>query len=145
MKILILFLVFTGFFDCFAQEKPQILVNLAHSDGVSGQIELVQPARLENLLLMQIYNNRQQEGIPGFRVRIFSQSGQTARQNANDTRINFMRRFPEIEAYQEYNNPNFQIFVGDFRTKNEALREMKKIERIFPGAFIAPTIINISK
>ena len=144
MKAVFLFLFFTVFQNCFSQEKPQILVNLARNDGFSGQIELVQPPRMENLLMMQIYNNRQQEGIPGFRVRIFSQSGQAARQNANDTRANFMRRFPEIEAYQEYNNPNFQIFVGDFRTKNEALREMKRIERVFPGAFIAPTIINIS-
>ena len=129
----------------FAQEKPQILVNLAQNDRQSGQIEIVQPVQLENLLMMQIANNRQQEGIPGYRIRIFSLSGQTAKARADETRINFMRSFPEMEAYMEYNNPNFQIFVGDFRTKTDALRETKRIERLYPGAFIVTAIIDISK
>ena len=136
------------FFACtgiFAQGKPQILVNLAQNDRQSGQIELVQPEKLDNLLIMQISNNRQQEGIPGFRILIFSQSGQAAMSRANETRVSFMRSFPEMEAYQQYNNPNFQVFVGDFRTKNEALREMKRIERRFSRAFIVPAIIDISK
>ena len=145
MRIVFLFLFFTSYVSIFAQGTPQILTNLAHDDGRSGKIELVQPERMENLLMMHILNNSQQEGIPGYRIRIFSQSGQAARQNANNTRASFMTRFPEIEAYQEYNIPNFQIFVGDFRTKNEALREMRRIERVFPGVFIAPTIIDISK
>ena len=128
---------------CFAQERPQILTNLARNDGQSGQIELAQPEHMEYLLRMQITNNRIQEGIPGFRIRIFSQSGQTARQRADETRVGFMRNFSGIEAYQEYNMPNFQVFVGDFRTKSEALRVMKTIERRYPGAFIAPAIIVI--
>ena len=125
--------------------KPQILTNLAINDGQSGQIEIIQPEQAENLLKMQIANNRQQKGIPGYRIRIFSGSGQQAEQKANEIRSNFMRFFPEIEAYQVYNTPNFQIFVGDFRTKNEALHAIKKIEKIFPGAFIVSDIINIPK
>ena len=128
-----------------AQEKPQILINLAQNDRQSGQIVVMQPEQLENLLSMQINNNRQQEGIPGYRIRIFSGSGQNALPRANETRTSFNKNFPEMEAYQEYNNPNFQVFVGDFRTKNDALRELKKIQRRFSGAFIVPDIIDISK
>ena len=137
---------FTFFSKCFSQERPQIFSNLAFYDGRGGRVELVQPVQVENLLMMQIHNNKQQEGsIPGFRINIFSASGQAARQNANDTRASFMRRFPEMEAYQEYNNPNFQIWVGDFRTKNQALKELKRVERVYPRAFIAPTFIDITK
>ena len=125
--------------------KPQILVRLEQMEGGNGQIEVIQPVQVENLLRMQIANNRQQKGIPGYRIRIFSQSGQTARQKAEETRRNFMGNFPEIDAYLEYHAPNFLIFVGDFRTKNEALRERKKIERFYPGAFIVSENINISK
>ena len=125
--------------------KPQILINLAQRDDQGGHIELIQPVQVENLLKMQIANNNLQKGIPGYRIRIFSKSGQQAQQKANETRTTFMRSFPHIEAYQEYNTPNFQIFVGDFRTKNEALREKKKIEKTFPGAFIVSEIINIPK
>ena len=125
--------------------KPYIITSLAQSDGYGGHIELIQPVQVENLLKMQIANNYLQKGIPGYRIRIFSQSGQQARQKADETRMTFMKHFPDLEAYQEYNTPNFQIFIGDFRTKNEALREKKKIEKIFPGAFIVSEIINIHK
>jgi hypothetical protein len=126
--------------------KPQILINLAQNDEQTGQIELLgQAAQVENLLKMQIANNHLQKGIPGFRIQIFSQSGQTARQKAEETRLNFMKNFPELEAIWGYNTPNWQVFVGDFRTKNEALREVKKIEKMFPGAFIVSEIINIPK
>ena len=128
-----------------AQNKPQILTNLAQNDGQSGQIEIIQPVHVENLLKMQIANNRLQEGIPGYRIQIFSDSGQTARQKAEDTRRDFMRIFPDIEAYRGYNTPNFKVFVGDFRTKNEALRELKKIVKIYPRAFIISDFIQIEK
>lgn len=123
--------------------KPQILIDLAQNDGQSGQIELIQPPQAEKLLRMQIANNNLQKGIPGYRIHIFSKAGQQARQKADETRMSFMKNFPELEAYQVYNTPNFQIFVGDFRTRNEALREKKKIEKIFPGAFIVSETINI--
>jgi len=123
--------------------RPQILTNLSQRDGAGGQIEIDQSQQIESLLNMQIANNFLQKGIPGFRIQIFSQSGQTARQRADETRASFVRRFPEITVHQEYNAPNFQVFVGDFRTKNDALREMKRIERSFTRAFIVPTIIQI--
>jgi len=125
--------------------KPQILIHLAQSNEQGGKIELIQPVQVENLLKIQIANNNLQKGIPGYRIWIFSSSGQQASQKADETRMTFMRSFPDLEAYKVYNTPNFQIFVGDFRTKNEALRAKKKIERIFPGAFIVSEIINIPK
>ena len=131
----------------FAQEtdaaKPQIFINLAQNDGESGQIEMIQPIQVENLLKMQIANNRLQKKIPGYRIQIFSQSMQTARQKAEEMRRNFMRNFPDIDAYIEHQSPNFKIIVGDFRTKNEALREKKKIEKQYPGAFIISDMIEI--
>jgi len=122
-------------------EKPQVLINLAQRDEESGKIEIIQSAQIENMLQMQIANNRQQDGIPGYRIRIASQRD---RQNADQTRRDFMRRFPEINAYQQWNAPVFHVFVGDFRTKNEALRELKRIERFFQGAFIVSQTIQIS-
>ena len=144
-----LILLISAYAGGIAQEpiadRPQILINLAQSDGQGGQIEIIHPVQVENLLRIQIANNYLQKGIPGYRILIFSQSGQLASQKSNETRMTFMKNFPDLETYQVYNTPNFQIFVGDFRTKNEALREKKKIEKIFPGAFIVSEIINIPK
>ncbi len=125
--------------------KPLIYSELEQTDGATGKIELIQPAQVVNLLKLQIANNKLQKGIQGYRIRIFSQSGQTARQKANDTRSAFMKSFPETEAYMEYNDPNFQILVGDFRTKTEALHQYKKIAKLFPNAFIVSEMIKISQ
>ena len=146
-KIVLLGII-SGLFICVgiaAQEKPQILVNLSQNDGQNGRIEIIQPEQFENMLRMQISNNRLQKGIPGYRIHIFSQSGQTAREKSIQTRAEFMNNFPGIEAYLEYNTPNFQIYAGDFRTKNEAFRELKRIKRSFPRAFIVSATIQISK
>lgn len=144
--LLLLFLVCAGM---TAQEtevsRPQILINLTQNDGQGSQVEIIQPPQVENLLKMQIANNRLQKGIPGYRIRIFSQSGQTARQKAEETRMSFMKNFPEQDALLEYNTPNFQIFVGNYRTRNEALRQMKQIEKMFSGSFIVSEIIHIPK
>ena len=121
--------------------RPQILTSIVQDNGRDGHIEIIQPEQAEHLLKKHIANNRLQKGIPGYRIQIFSQATQTANQRANTTRASAMRSFPHLEAYQKYNNPNWQVFVGDFRTKNEALRELKKIARIFPGAFIVSTTI----
>ena len=126
--------------------KPQTVNYFVQDEVQSGQIEIIQPEQAETLLKMQIANNRLQKGkIPGYRIQIFSQATQTANQKANETRISFMRNFPEMEAEQKYNAPNWQVFVGNFRTKNEALREMKKIGKMFPRAFPVSDFIDISK
>jgi len=124
-------------------DRPQILTNLSHNDGAGGRIEIIQPEQCEDLLKMKIANNYLQKGIPGFRILIFSASGQTARARSIETRQAFMKRYPEMNAYQEYNTPNFQIYVGDFRTKNDALRELKRIERVYPRAYIVAATIQI--
>ena len=128
-----------------ASSKPQIIINLAQDDHQSGKIEIYQPVQIENLLNLQIANNRLQEGIPGHRIQIFSDSKQTAGQKSIEVRMNFMRSFPDIEADRKYDPPNFKIFVGNFRTKSEALRELQKIKKIFPRAFIVNEIIQIEK
>ena len=127
--------------------KPQILIDLTNAEMQpgDGSIELFQVGQIENMLKLYIANNKLQNGIPGYRLRIFSQSGQTARQKATEVRASFMKSFPETDAYMVYNNPNFQVLVGNFRTKTEARYEKKNIEKKFPGAFIVSEIIEIPK
>ncbi|MDR2040625.1 MAG: hypothetical protein LBQ60_22140 [Bacteroidales bacterium] len=122
-------------------EKPKILADIT-SDG---KIELNRPVQVDNILKMQIANNALQKGIMGYRIRIFSQSGQSALQKMKETRALFIRNFPDIEPYNRFDSPNYQILVGDFRTKTEALRQCKIISKKFTGAFIVNEIIEIKE
>jgi hypothetical protein len=122
-----------------SSERPQILSDLEKNK----KIEVIQPVQVEQLLNMQIANNYMQKGIQGYRIRIFSQSGQAARQKSTDIKSVFPQHFPEINAYLTYTEPNYQIFVGDFRTKTEALYYLKLVGKKYPSAFIVKSLIKI--
>ena len=39
-----------------------------------------------------------------------------------DQKVKFLSKYPEHEVHIKYDAPNFKVRVGDFRTKNEALK-----------------------
>lgn len=47
----------------------------------------------------------------------------------------FSTRFTEFKTYEDYEQPNWVVLVGDFKTKLEAYEAKKRIEAEFP-AFI---------
>ncbi len=120
-----------------------ILSDLNHSDGQSGKIQIEQPAQAKELLEKHVANNKLKKGIPGYRIRIFSQSGQTARQKATETRAAFMQAFPNIEADMIYEEPYFKIVVGNFRTRTQMYQALKRISARFPNAFPINEMIKI--
>lgn len=72
----------------------------------------------------------------GFRIRIFSDNSQNARNASSSVLYRFKMRFPQMSAYRTFDNPNFKVTVGDFRTRSEALSALKAIQPEFPSAFI---------
>lgn len=110
-----------------------------------GELRVIQDSRIDQLITKHIEANRKLSGVPGFRIRIFSQSGQVARQNANQVRAEFLKRYPDMEGYLTYDAPNFKVYVGDFRTRSEALKFHKRVSRDFPSAFIVTDRINLPK
>jgi hypothetical protein len=110
-----------------------------------GVVNIVQDIKLDILLSRHLESNKKLSGVPGFRIRIFSQSGHNARANANQVRGEFLRRYPDMEGYLTYDAPNFKVYVGDFRTRSEALKFYKRLVRDFPSAFIIADRINFPK
>ncbi len=102
----------------------------------------MQDSRLEELLKRHAFINSEKEGIPGYRIRIFSESGHEARNNATNARAEFYEKYPDIEAHLVYDEPNFKVYVGDFRTKSQALKVLSEIDKDYPRAFIVSTYID---
>ncbi len=48
----------------------------------------------------------------------------------------FQQRFSDITTYEEYQQPNWVVLVGDYKTKLEAFQILKKIQGDFPTSFI---------
>jgi hypothetical protein len=69
----------------------------------------------------------------GYRIKIHFGIDRDA---AESIRSKFSTQFPDYNTYKEYQQPNFVVLVGDFRTKLEAFESLKKVQVEFPNAFI---------
>ncbi|MEI6821299.1 MAG: SPOR domain-containing protein [Bacteroidota bacterium] len=101
-----------------------------------GKKEVVQDSRIDELVEKHIKVNEIANTIPGFRINIFFQSGNNSKTNANQAKTNFITKYPEVEAYVVFDEPNFKVKVGDFRTRMEARGFVEKIKADFPDAFV---------
>jgi hypothetical protein len=105
----------------------------------TGRIELVQEYKIKELLAKHVEVNSKSE-LKGYRVKIHFGSDKT---KAREVKAKFISRFPEVPAYEKYDQPNFNIRVGDFRTKLEAYRFLKEVQAEFPSAFIVNDEIEL--
>ena len=85
------------------------------------------------------FNNRVKT-IPGFRVQIASFSGANSKNSAFTLRDRFAQDYPSVQAYIVYDEPNFKVKVGDFRTRLEAYAFLQQIKEVYKGYIIKDNI-----
>lgn len=140
--ILLLVLLVTGT-GLNAQKliKAEELINGSGGYG-EGKVEINQDLRIDSLLSRHIMVNARVDGINGYRIQIYRGSGRNAREDANETKADFISEFPHIKSYLRFDPPNyFKVRVGDYRTKHDAYPEFKKVKSKFPNAYIVTDII----
>ncbi len=103
--------------------------------GDKADVEIYQSQETANALRKQVSTNSSRT-INGFRVRIFFDNKQTARQESEAVLKRFESLHRDIKAYRTYANPYFKVTVGDFRTKSEAMEVLSLIKTEFPSAFV---------
>jgi len=64
---------------------------------------------------------------------------------AREVQTKFSAKYNEIPTYEEYQQPNFVINVGDFKTKLQAYELLKKIKEDYPYTFIVKSKIRPTK
>lgn len=72
----------------------------------------------------------------GYRVRIYFDNSQDAREASSAILSRFEEAHPDIPAYRTFDSPNFKVTVGDYRTRSEALATLRTIQPEYPSAFI---------
>lgn len=76
----------------------------------------------------------------GYRIKIHFG---VDRDQAQLVKNKFSAKFNEYNTYEEYQQPNFVILVGDYKTKLEAFEAIKKIQVEFPNSFIVKDKIRV--
>ncbi len=128
-------------FSCFI-----LAGTLSWGQAASGD-DLLKGIEIDSLLEANYYKlmvfNSKVRGVPGYRIRIFSESGVGAKEQQQRVRASFLSEFPEIDAYYRYDEPYFKVYVGDCRTRSEALKLYDLIKKEFPNPIIREDYINI--
>lgn len=107
----------------------------------TGKVEFVQDFKVQELLNKHVEINSKAP-IKGYRVKIHFGSDKN---KAREIKGNFIAKFPDVPAYEKYDQPNFNIRVGDFRTKLEAYKFLKEVQVEFPSAFLVQDEIELPK
>ena len=69
----------------------------------------------------------------GFRVQIYSGSNRT---EAYAEQARFIKLYKDIDTYVSYEEPNYRVKVGDFRSRGEAQNLMQGLRKQFNNVFI---------
>lgn len=111
-------------------------------DTKGAKVKINQDIRINNLMRKQIQCNQKQAKIPGWRIRIFSDLGQQSKESSLAAQSKFLSNYPDIPVYRIYDSPNYKVYVGDFRTKDEAIKLIRQLKSDFRNAFPVPMYIN---
>jgi len=135
MKYLSLLLLVMGAFAHVCAQNPQ----------GGKRANVYADSAVHQLVDRHIEYNKKEKTLEGYRVQIFFDSGNNARKNSNEVRIQFIEKFPEVEAYLTFQQPYFKIRVGNFRTRIEAERFLRQIQTDFPNSFVIKDKIQFPK
>lgn len=77
-------------------------------------------------------------GVEGWRIQLIFKA---QKEEILPYQIKFTNLYPEIPVQIAFDSPNYKLTVGNFRTRNEALKIKHQISKDFPGAY--PVQISI--
>ena len=137
MKKLLLFALLYLAVCCQAQDR------YTYGGGTNrsrGRIEIKGDVAVAQMVQKHVELNERVRTLPGYRIQVASLSGTTAKGRAFDMRDHFREQYPDVEAYVVYDEPNFKLKVGDFRTRLEAYLFLQQIRGEYPGTIIKDNI-----
>ena len=83
--------------------------------------------------------NSIKRSVDGFTIQIYSGN----RADAGKTQAQMLSYFSDVNPNLTYSQPNWQVTAGQFYTKLEAQKDLTRIRKEFPNAFLIPSKIPI--
>lgn len=77
----------------------------------------------------------------GFRVQIYNGNN---RLEAQQRKVDFIRRYPNVRSYMSYIAPTFRVKVGDFKSRAEAYKFYQQVSGVYNPCMVVPDIVEIN-
>jgi len=107
-----------------------------------AKVTFTQNSKITELVNRRVEESRNAMTTDGYRVQLHFGND---RDKARDIKSKFLNSYQTIPAYDSYQQPNFRVRVGDFRTRIEATKFLKQIKAEFPSAFVVTDEIKFPK
>ena len=121
------------------------ILSVAQTDTIlseNGSIISINETGIDALVSKYESILKTRNGVDGWRVQIMFK---TKKKEIQQLKIAFMKLYPQIPAYLEYEAPYYRLRVGNCRTKLEAIKIQRQISKKFLGTYPVPEIINFSQ
>lgn len=74
--------------------------------------------------------------ISGYRIRVFYDNSPQARTRSESIESTLLEQYPGHKVYRSFESPNYKVLIGNFRSKDEALRMFNMLKKTYPTAYI---------
>lgn len=110
-----------------------ILFICSYSSNAQNQNLVVnQDPKFEQLLNEKRKINSNLPYTDRYKIQIFNGTGETAKKTLNE----FKQEFKTIDGTIIFNTPNYKVWVGNFRTRMEAERNLVDIKKKYKTVFL---------
>jgi hypothetical protein len=112
----------------------------------SGTVVVHKDPRIDLLVKKQIQINEEttrdsRRSMPGYRIEVINSSD---RNKVFAAKSRLYQQYPELKPYLLYQEPNYKLKVGNFKTEEEAEPYLRQLSKMFPtGVYIVHDIIEV--
>lgn len=76
------------------------------------------------------------KSISGYRIRVYFDNSPQARTRSESIENSLQTLYPEHKVYRSFESPNYKVLLGNFRSKDEALRIFNQLKKTYSTAYI---------
>jgi len=146
-RILLIFLLVSASWALHAQEVQTVsatvdstLLGKSILSVMGSGVEIRQSDAVKTALNRYVQENAG-KAISGYRIRVFYDNSPQARVQSESIE-KLLKQQLSVAVYRSFESPNYKVTVGDFRTKDEALRVYNALKGTYPTAYIIKETIN---
>ena len=86
--------------------------------------------------MVQYVGKNAGKAISGYRIRVYYDNSPQARTRSEAIEAALHEQYPGQKVYRSFESPNYKVLIGNFRSKDEALRIFNMLKKSYPTAYI---------
>ena len=150
-RLFAIFLAAFSFLALGAQEQADTLETVSPVDSllvgrdilmvIGENVSVNQSEEIRAAIDRYIAENAEKP-VQGYRIRVFYDNSPQARTRSEGIESSLRAQLPGTGVYRSFESPNYKVAVGDFRTRDDALKVFMALKATYPTAYIIKESIN---